>query len=426
MTTVRACAACGAPLQVDDRYCTQCGIAVDAPIRRRPDSVANPAANRRRRVTVFGLAAIAFPALLVVAGEVLDRVAPPIVAVADKNQLEKKRSAPEPSTLPAELDWRTYVNSRYGAAVDYPAAIFRMLPDAPADNAGRGFEAENGGGFFTYSSANAFEQELDQLLNEALYAVDPADLIEKDVSANGFGVAHRDDDTIIRRHLHLSADGDVIHWLEITWPEAQDDAFAPIARRMGESFRVDPDIGPNYAAPNEAPPPDAAAADRRIVPDTAGRLRIARRDHGFSVEGGTDRAFTVDIPTGFRSGDISQGQAEQVFHSGEPDPARRIVLTLAAEPKKQRSLQTIAESYVDARIDARAAQVVRWQEITVASRAAIRVAMVMDGAATALFDDHVVLARDGVIYRLGATAPKTSRTRAEETLDQAIATFAFE
>lgn len=62
------------------------------------------------------------------------------------------------------LDWRTYVNERFGSRIEYPAGIFS--PEPPPENGdGRRFKARDGAGFTISAMYNVLSETLQSLEN---------------------------------------------------------------------------------------------------------------------------------------------------------------------------------------------------------------------------------------------------------------------
>ncbi len=137
--------------------------------------------------------------------------------------------------------WETYINTRYGAIVEYPADLFTKGA-APPDNAGCSFEAKAvQARFHVYSHANALEQSREEL--EAEDADDLGDPGAKKQNGEDWYqiIAVKGNETIVRRVL-LNRDATMVYRLEIAFPSRSAAAFAPIVERMTKSFRVDPTI----------------------------------------------------------------------------------------------------------------------------------------------------------------------------------------
>jgi len=263
MTEVHFCGECGAALEVGAEFCGSCGAQVGGPTQPAVSGGNAAPAARPLKHTVSTKKGLGFPMIMIGSGSLLaiaavlfsgvlspDETAlrsPPENAGVQQPQTSDEKPSTqnvvrlgpviEPEATTADLTWEPYVNSRYGVAVDYPSALF-TAGEPPADNSGHGFDAADGSRFYVYSSANALEQSVDQLLAEAFAGLSNDAVIDKQQTADGFTVIMRRDQEIVHRHLMTSEGGGMLHWLEIGYPENSKPRYAAIAERMLASFRM--------------------------------------------------------------------------------------------------------------------------------------------------------------------------------------------
>jgi hypothetical protein len=219
----------------------------------------------------------------------------------------------EPEATASDLAWKPYVNSRYGVAVDYPSQVF-SAGEPPADNSGRGFEAADGGRFHVYSSANALGQSLDELMTGALDGVSGEAVIDRQQTAAGFTLTLRRDQEIVHRHLMTSEGGDMLHWLEIGYPEELKLQYAAIAERMLASFRMAADQATDGSGAAQPETPTAGVVD---IPLTGWTYNPAAKDF-------TDKPALV--PDAEYAADNKMGYLAFTCQPGEVSPAYFVLL----------------------------------------------------------------------------------------------------
>jgi hypothetical protein len=263
MTEARFCSECGAAVETGARFCGACGALIDQP--RQPGTSGDKTAPAARPAMQPSAKrnGVGFPMIMIASGSVLA-----IAAVLFSGVLSPDKSPPrsssertavqqdqsgaqvpstqsvvrlgpvkEPNATASDLAWKLYVNSRYGVTVEYPSQLF-TAGDPPADNSGRGFDAADGSRFFVYSSANALEQSVNELMTEVLEGVSGEAVIDKQQTADGFTVILQREQETIHRHLMTSEGGSMLHWLEIGYPEDLKPQYAAIAERMLASFQM--------------------------------------------------------------------------------------------------------------------------------------------------------------------------------------------
>ena len=335
------CAHCGAPLAPNAKFCGACGASVvaDAGEPTRPASVAQPAPQNRPNPKskpgaargalwfVVGGFVLAVLAIIFVGFGDFDKPGPSQNAGTSATGTPPATSAPTPDKpVGVARDWRTYTNSRYGVVVDYPADLFPRMLDEPDDHAGRRFESDNGPFFFVYSSANALEMTVDQLLQETLSDFTPDNVLTKRTRTDGLDVIAIKDNEIVYRHILTSEEGGMLHMLQISWPRAMKDELMPVVERMVKSFHVDPSIperaaegaGDNASGGNAVSgassdtPPDAG-------PDQMSFRRIVAADYGFAIDG-MSAPFSVEIPDYWIKEVNTELESELVFRSPDDDP----------------------------------------------------------------------------------------------------------
>lgn len=262
MTETHFCSECGADLETGAKFCGACGAAIGGPAQPAASGERTVPAARPVKQTAAKRNGVGFPLIMIASGSALaiaavlfsgvlspDKAPPPSppeqttvqqdqTGVPTPSTQSTASSGPvtEPQVTASDLAWKPYVNIRYGVTVDYPSQLF-SAGEPPADNSGSGFEAADGARYYVYSSANALEQSIDELMAGALEGIAGEAVIDKQQAAEGFTVVLRKDQEIVHRRLMTSEAGSMLHWLEIGYPENLAPKYAPIAEKMLASFR---------------------------------------------------------------------------------------------------------------------------------------------------------------------------------------------
>ena len=263
MSDAQFCSECGSSLEAGALFCGNCGARIggeaspkiiDNPPDKQSGVASNPVAVKSEQPAK---SPIGIPLLMVGGGAVLAILAILFSGVfsidvpadrpvqktrtVEQNPDNETQLTTKPETTPKatskDLAWKPYVNNRYGVAVDYPSALFEA-GEPPADNAGRGFEASDGSRFYVYSSANALEQSIDELMAGAIDEEPGQSVIDRQKTADGFTVTMKRNQEIIHRRLMTSEGGSMLHWLEIGYPETARSQYSAIAEKMENSFRM--------------------------------------------------------------------------------------------------------------------------------------------------------------------------------------------
>lgn len=334
MTEPRFCSECGAALEPDAKFCGACGAAIGDPEQPAASGDRTATAALPVRQPSAKRNGVGFPMIMIASGSALA-----IAAVVFSGVLSPDKSSPqsppeqtavqqdktgiqtsstqsavrlgpvrEPRATASDLAWMPYVNSRYGVTVDYPSQLF-SAGEPPADNSGRGFEAADGARFFVYSSANALEQPIDELLAGALEGISGEAVIDKQQAADGFTVILRREQEIVHRHLMTSEGGSMLHWLEIGYPEDLRPQYATIAERMLASFRM---------AENQAT--DGSGAAQTETP-TAGVLDIPLTGWSYNAAAKHFTDKPALVPDAEYSADNQMGFLAFTCQPGEVSPA---------------------------------------------------------------------------------------------------------
>ena len=339
MTEVRFCSECGASLEAAAEFCGVCGSRIGRPAQPGADGdKAAPAAGPVRQ-TAAARKRLGVPMIMIAAGSVLaiaavlfsGVVAPDKPAPASPPQntavLQDQAGAPalstrstvrlgpvtDPEVTAADLAWMPYVNSRYGVAVDYPSQTF-WAEEPPADNSGRGFEAADGGRFHVYSSANAPGHSIDELMAGALDGVSGGAVIDRQQTAAGFTLTLRREQETVHRRLMTSEGGDMLHWLEIGYPENLAPKYAPVADRMLATFRTVADETSGAPGTVEPETPSPGVID---IPLTGWTYNPAAKDF-------TDKPALV--PDAEYAADNQMGYLAFTCQPGEVSPAYFVLL----------------------------------------------------------------------------------------------------
>jgi len=166
-------------------------------------------------------------------------------------------SAPVPAPQPTleARDWRPFETFRFGTRITYPASLFHPLPVADAAD-GRRFAGPEGSSFAIWGSFNIENASVPEMAQQAMFYGDYDLIISQDSGSNWFEVkGERGADTVLHRGLFDRANN-VLHELELVYPTARANAFAPIAERMTALFDyagIRPDGAPAAPAPSPSP-----------------------------------------------------------------------------------------------------------------------------------------------------------------------------
>lgn len=215
----------------------------------------------------------------------------------------------EPTATAPDLAWKPYVNSRYGVTVEYPSQLFAP-GEPPADNSGRGFEAADGARFFVYSSANALEQSIEELMAGVLEDVSGDALIDRRQTADGFTVTLRREQEIVHRHLMTTEGGGMLHWLEIGYPEDLKPQYRVIAERMLASFRMAADQADSQSGVMQ---PDAPAAGVVDIPMTGWTYNPAAQDFADLPALVPDAEYSADNQMGYLAFTCQPGEISPAY-----------------------------------------------------------------------------------------------------------------
>lgn len=222
-----------------------------------------------------------------------DAGVPPVDAVDGDGQDSSAVEAADQGVGPTISNWTTYRNDRFGTRIDYPASLFRMLPP-PENDDGRTFEARDGKTrFLVFGGHNVFDSSLDELIAEDLAgAGDDTRITQKRRGETWFQHAgYRGGDFFLRKVM-LSADGGVIHTVEISYPRSLKPKLDPVAARMADSLRTGDEAadGETQALPEDAAPEVRTGGGGAAPPSTV-RPVDAAESTAVEEEGWTPHAF---------------------------------------------------------------------------------------------------------------------------------------
>jgi RNA polymerase subunit RPABC4/transcription elongation factor Spt4 len=455
------CRSCGTALKPDAKFCTKCGSAIATASRVQSaiepettapaDAVAASAAasgtaaaaspgesfDRRRKGAIIALVvagvAVLFGTLLSMRGGETPTATRPVTAEKVPPAATPAPRDPRPPVARPVVAsrWESYINTRYGVVIDYPADLFAIQPPPP-DNAGRDFRAEQAGARFSiYSHANAMNFSVEELQAEDVLEIGDAAAVKQNGRDWYQIVAGKGDETILHRVL-LSEGNTMVHRLEIATPKAGATAFGPIVARMAGSFRVDPAIPekaardaapsapPTPAAP--APPPASASAAKPAPPaQTGGYRQIDSISLGFRLAGAKSKVgFAVDVPADWA---MAEGaNHDSLFFAGRhPGYASEIVLAFIAEPRRAGDTleRKVAEQVAE--LDARSRKNVSQGAARIGLHPAILVAMPM-GEFRKTF---AYIEKDDHFYFVQLHAPSALYPKYAPVLERALASIAF-
>jgi hypothetical protein len=457
------CTECGAQLYANQKFCAACGAAAldsnrpTAAVESRPPAreAVKPAApavsglgSKKWAILVAGVvvASSAVAAALVLIAPKTPQ-SPPMsstaaapsvatpVAVAAPSTLAAPKADPAPAaTTPGR--WESYINTRYGVVIDYPAELF-AIQAPPPDNAGRDFTADKvGARFFLYSHANALDTSLQDL--QAEDALDIGDAMAvKNNGPDWYQVTASKQANIILRRVLLSEGRSMVHRLEIAYPKSAAASFEPIVARMIKSFRVDPAI-PEKAADvaNAAVPavlPLLATPPSSATPAPPSPLKWQRfkwdtlRIPGYSGKAG----LLWEVPVGWNYLKASERrEPNQVdFYESETNPEGVLHVTFRAERRAPGATLASEARAIQSRLSegANNFRVVSQRTTQIASRPAIIFEMQFSGSdkPTLLREDVAIIDDREVFYFIRSGAPEMRWAAISMVFTHAIETLGF-
>ena len=335
MTETHSCSECGAALEPGAKFCGACGAEIGKPAQPAASGGQTAPAAVPVRQTTTARKGLGFPMIMIASGSALaiatvlfsgvlspDKSppqSPPEQTAVQQDQTDGQapstrpvvRLGPltEPNATAGDLAWMPYVNSRYGVTVDYPSQLF-SAGEPPSDNSGRGFEAADGARYYVYSSANALEQSIDELMAGALEGIAGEAVIGKQQAAEGFTVVLRREQEIVHRRLMTSEAGSMLHWLEIGYPENLKPKYAAIAERMLASFRMAADHATNESGAVRPETPSAGIID---IPLTGWTYNPAAKDFADKPALVPDAEYSADNQMGFLAFTCQPGEVSPAY-----------------------------------------------------------------------------------------------------------------
>ena len=148
---------------------------------------------------------------------------------------QPKPDNPQPDSPPPDL-WQTYRNDRFGTLVRYPAALLFPQP-APENDDGRRFLSADGSvEALVYGQYNVFDQTIDALYDEDLAAGLFDRVTYQRTSARWYVLSGFNGGRVIYRKVLLSADGSIVHVLQISYPAVVKPMMDPVVEAMAASF----------------------------------------------------------------------------------------------------------------------------------------------------------------------------------------------
>lgn len=416
------CANCGAQIRPGAKFCAACGTPVATVAQTETPAsppAAKPAAAPERKGMGGTLALVGGGILLAVvaAGLILfrdpgDAPSPPQTAQTPETDVR---------TAEAGQRWETYVNTRYGVVVDYPADLFTTMEDEPPDHSGRGFSGAGNTWFFVYSSANALGQTHEEMLADTAPDESYEQIVSSNLRADGFDVIMRREGEIVRQHLLTSEDGGFLHWLQIGWPQTREDELSPLAERMIASFRVDPSI-PEAAA--------NAATDSDIpnVPvDALSSRMISSADYGFAVEGAPGAGFRVGIPDYWIREEATGVPHELVFRSPDEDLDAVGYLAFVGH-SAGRTPEEIASAQTQILQEIGGSEILESGPVQTGAMPAYRILQTVGSPSDAggnLMVEIIVIDAGNMLLSIELTAPEPIWHTMGEAMPNAIATLSF-
>ena len=134
-----------------------------------------------------------------------------------------------------DTSWRTYVNGRFGVAVDYPD-VFSPSGAAPENGDGQTFKTADGAAQLTvYGGYNANKQTTAELMQA--YKTAGVDYKYSKVGKTWFVLSGIKGPAIGYLRCNLGP-SDVVGCFDIEYPSAEAAKWAPVVERLGRSLHI--------------------------------------------------------------------------------------------------------------------------------------------------------------------------------------------
>lgn len=141
--------------------------------------------------------------------------------------------------MAADPGWAPYVNARFGTAADVPAGLLSPLP--PPDNGdGMAFESADGAVRLTiFGRYNVFDRNLSGLKGADLDDGGYSDVTYQTRGDDWYVLSGYDGGRIFYRKVLLSADGEVVHTLQLDYPPEERDTWDPLVKHIADSLHYE-------------------------------------------------------------------------------------------------------------------------------------------------------------------------------------------
>ena len=145
---------------------------------------------------------------------------------------------PPSPLMPVSDGWSLYRNERFGFSVEYPSALFVPEP-SPANDDGQTFRTRAGRASLRVSGRfNSLGESLEQVRAAEINARSRNTITYNHSSGRGFVLSGYAGEDIFYVRVELSAGGDVINTLEVTYPRNWKGQLDPAIARISRSFRA--------------------------------------------------------------------------------------------------------------------------------------------------------------------------------------------
>lgn len=136
-----------------------------------------------------------------------------------------------------DVSWRTYVNARFGVAVDYPD-LFSVRDPEPENGDGQTFETPDGSAKLTvYGSYNVNQQTPQELMQS--YKKAGVNYVYAQSGRNWLVLSGSKHGVIGYLRCNLGAP-DVVGCFDIEYPASDSARWAPVVERLSHSLRLQP------------------------------------------------------------------------------------------------------------------------------------------------------------------------------------------
>lgn len=135
-------------------------------------------------------------------------------------------------------DTLTYENERFGTTVTFPLETFDLIAPPPANGDGRRFLSGDGAELAAYGQFNSLDQTPETLVEWKTGIIEEdGGTVTYSTSGEAWAVlSGRDGETTFYERHEFSADGNVIHSMEMRYPTAASAHYHNLVEKVAETL----------------------------------------------------------------------------------------------------------------------------------------------------------------------------------------------